>query len=199
MYEYIEGIISIKNMSYITIDINGLGYKVYVSIKTYENLAQIGEKDRLYIHTVVKEDDISFFGFKTTLEREIFNHCIAINGIGAKKAISILSLFSYEELVAIIKTKNSKELAKVPGIGVKKAEKIIIDLSDKIDNIDVPLNINNQDIIELMNKKENLKLALESLGYEKVNINNLIDEETIKKLSMQELIKLSLVNINKKH
>lgn len=185
-------------MSYITLDINGLGFKIYVSIKTYEKLSQIGEKDRLYIHTLVKEDEISFFGFKTTLEREIFNHCIAINGIGAKKAISILSLFSYEELVAIIKTKNSKELSKVPGIGIKKAEKIIIDLSDKIDAINVPLSINNDEIIEIINKKENLKLALESLGYEKVNIKELVDDESIKNLQMQELIKISLANINKK-
>lgn len=198
MYEYLEGIIGIKNLNYIVVDINGIGFKVYTSIKTYEQLNSVGEKDRLFIHTIVKEDDISFFGFKSELEREIFLNFISINGIGAKKAISILSTFNFEELLAIVQTKNSKELSKVPGIGIKKAEKIIIDLSDKLDRLSLEVNINSNDALELYNKKENLKLALESLGYEKVDINKLVDKEDLNKLDIPELIKLALYRINKK-
>lgn len=197
MYEYLEGIISIKNLNYIVVDINGIGFKVYISIKTYESLNLIGEKDRIYIYTVVKEDDISFFGFKSELEREIFINCISINGIGAKKAIAILSTFSHDELIAIVKSKNSKELSKVPGIGIKKAEKIIIDLSDKLDKFNVS-NTNSNELLEIINKKENLRLALESLGYEKINVTAYINDDEISKLTMQELIKLALLNINKK-
>ncbi|CAM3061163.1 Holliday junction branch migration protein RuvA [Streptobacillus ratti] len=198
MYEYFEGILSVKNLNYVVIDINGVGYKIYTSIKTYDKLNSIGEKDKLYIHTIVKEDDISFFGFKSELERSIFLECIAINGIGAKKAIAILSNFEFDELVAIASSKNFKELAKVPGIGMKKAEKIMVDLSDKLEGLKITSNVSNQDMLELYNKKENLRLALESLGYEKVNINNIIEDKYVKELNMQELIKMALLNINKK-
>lgn len=198
MYEYLEGIVTIKNLNYVVIDINGIGFKIYTSIKSYEELSSIGEKDRLYIYTVVKEDDISFFGFKNELEREIFINCISINGIGAKKAIAILSTFTFEELSAIVETKNAKELSKVPGIGVKKAEKIIIDLTDKLTNLELVGNISNVEVLELYNKKENLKLALESLGYEKINLPSIIEDEEIKSMDMQELIKLALLRINKK-
>ncbi|WP_156299467.1 Holliday junction branch migration protein RuvA [Streptobacillus canis] len=198
MYEYFEGILSIKNLNYVVIDINGVGYKIYTSIKTYDKLNSIGEKDKLFIHTIVKEDDISFFGFKTELERSIFLECIAINGIGAKKAIAILSNFEFEELAAIASSKNFKELAKVPGIGMKKAEKIMVDLADKLEGLSITSSAASQDILELYNKKENLRLALESLGYEKINVNTYVEDKEIKELSMQELIKLALLNINKK-
>ncbi|CAM3081161.1 Holliday junction branch migration protein RuvA [Streptobacillus felis] len=198
MYEYFEGVITIKNLNYVVIDINGVGYKIYTSIKTYDKLNSIGKKDKLFIHTIVKEDDISFFGFKDELERSIFLECIAINGIGAKKAIAILSNFEFEELAAIASSKNFKELAKVPGIGMKKAEKIMVDLSDKLEGLRISKTATSQEMLEMYNKKENLKLALESLGYEKVNVSNLIEDSMIKELNMQELIKLALLNINKK-
>ena len=86
----------------------------------------------------------------------------------------------------------------MPGIGVKKAEKIIIDLIDKLDNIDVMANIVDESILEIISKKENLKLALESLGYDKVDVSIFISDTEFKELEMQELIKLALLNINKK-
>ena len=118
--------------------------------------------------------------------------------MGAKKAIAILSTFNYSELTGIVKAKNAKELAKVPGIGIKKAEKIIIDLIDKLDNIDVMASIVDEDVLEIISKKENLKLALESLGYDKIDVSLIISDSEFKELDMQELIKLALLNINKK-
>lgn len=196
MYEYLEGILTIKNISYIALDVNGIGFKVNISLKTYEKLNSLGEKEKLFIYTNVKEDEISFFGFKDELEREIFLKCLSINGIGSKKALAILSLFEIPELVNIIKTKDAKMLSKVPGIGMKKAEMIIIDLKDKIEGI----NISNVDesILEIINKKESLKLALLSLGYDKFDVLALVNEEELKNLSMQELIKISLTRISKK-
>lgn len=197
MFEYIEGILSIKNLNYVVLNINGLGYKIYTSIKTYESLLSLGEKEKLYIYNLVKEDELSLYGFKTEIEREIFIYCISINGIGAKKALAILSTFTLEELASIASTKNYKELSKVPGIGIKKAEKIIVDLNDKLNNININ-TVDNEEILEIMNKKENLRLAMESLGYEKINISNFISEEEIKELEMQDLIKIVLKNINNK-
>ena len=196
MYEYLEGILTIKNLAYVVIDINGIGFKVNVSLKTYEALNSIGEKEKLYIYNKVSEDDISFFGFKTELEREIFKECLSISGIGAKKAIAILSTFTHNELAGIIASKNAKELSKVPGIGIKKAEKLIIDLTDKLNNLKID-TIGSDDLLEIINKKENLRLALESLGYEKINVSSFITDDEIKEMDMQALIKLALLNINK--
>ena len=177
MYEYLQGKLTVKNLSYVALDINGIGFKVYTTLKSYEVLNSLGEEE---------------------IEREFFRNCISISGVGAKKAIAILSTFNYSELTGIVKSKNSKELAKVPGIGVKKAEKIIIDLIDKLDNIDVMANIVDESILEIISKKENLKLALESLGYDKVDVSIFISDAEFKELEMQELIKLALLNINKK-
>ena len=129
MYEYLQGKLTVKNLSYVALDINGIGFKIYTTLKSYEVLNSLGEQEKLFIHTIVKEDDISFYGFKSEIEREFFRNCISISGVGAKKAIAILSTFNYSELTGIVKSKNSKELAKVPGIGVKKAEKIIFRFS----------------------------------------------------------------------
>lgn len=198
MYEYLQGKLTVKNLSYVTLDINGIGFKIYTTLKSYEVLNSLGEQEKLFIHTIVKEDDISFYGFKTEIEREFFRNCISISGVGAKKAIAILSTFNYSELTGIVKAKNSKELAKVPGIGVKKAEKIIIDLIDKLDNIDIMTNIVDESLLEIISKKENLRLALESLGYDKIDVSLIISDSEFKELEMQDLIKLALLNINKK-
>ena len=95
MYEYLQGKLTVKNLSYVALDINGIGFKIYTTLKSYEVLNSLGEQEKLFIHTIVKEDDISFYGFKSEIEREFFRNCISISGVGAKKAIAILSTFNY--------------------------------------------------------------------------------------------------------
>ena len=103
MFEYIFGELKVKKVDYIALDINGLAYKIYISLKTFEKLEEIGQKEKVYIHTNVKEDDISFYGFKTENERELFKALISISGVGPKLAIAILSTFNTREVIDIVK------------------------------------------------------------------------------------------------
>lgn len=207
MFEYICGKLSVKKIDYVALDINGLAYKIYISLKTFEKMSNIESTEKLYIHTNVKEDDISLYGFKTQNERELFKALISVNGVGPKLAIAILSTFNTKEIVDIILENESKIFIKVPGLGIKKAQKIILDLKDKVkklefskiinENSNTP-NGNNTSSSEILLMKEDLKLALESLGYADTDVSKWIkNDELIKIKNISEAIKIILKRIQK--
>ena len=124
MFEYISGKLTIKKIDYVALDINGLAYKVYVSLKTFEKLNNIGNDEKLYVYTNVKEDDISLYGFKTQNERELFKALISISGVGPKLGIAILSTFNTREIIDIVNENESKIFTRVPG-GCSPTERIL--------------------------------------------------------------------------
>ena len=207
MFEYICGKLSVKKIDYVALDINGLAYKIYISLKTFEKMSNIESTEKLYIHTNVKEDDISLYGFKTQNERELFKALISVNGVGPKLAIAILSTFNTKEIVDIILENEPKIFIKVPGLGIKKAQKIILDLKDKVKKIEFSeiinensntLNGNNTSSFEILLMKEDLKLALESLGYADTDVSKWIkNDELIKIKNISEAIKIILKRIQK--
>lgn len=206
MFEYIFGKLAIKKVDYVAIDINGLAYKIYISLKTFEKLNEIGKDEKLYIFTNVKEDDISFYGFKTQNERELFKELITISGVGPKLAIAILSTFEVQEVIEIVSIDETKIFTKVPGLGLKKAQKIILDLKDKVKKLNISesfeeknknsqINFNS----EILNLKEDLKLALDSLGYQNEDISKWITDEELCEISdISEVIKIVLQKIQSK-
>mgnify|MGYP000996929525 FL=1 len=207
MFEYICGKLSVKKIDYVALDINGLAYKIYISLKTFEKMSNIESTEKLYIHTNVKEDDISLYGFKTQNERELFKALISVNGVGPKLAIAILSTFNTKEIVDIILENEPKIFIKVPGLGIKKAQKIILDLKDKVTKLEFSeiinensntLNGNNTSSSEILLMKEDLKLALESLGYADTDVSKWIkNDELIKIKNISEAIKIILKRIQK--
>ena len=207
MFEYICGKLSVKKIDYVALDINGLAYKIYISLKTFEKMSNIESTEKLYIHTNVKEDDISLYGFKTQNERELFKALISVNGVGPKLAIAILSTFNTKEIVDIILENEPKIFIKVPGLGIKKAQKIILDLKDKVTKLEFSeiinennntLNGNNTSSFEILLMKEDLKLALESLGYADTDVSKWIkNDELIKIKNISEAIKIILKRIQK--
>ena len=207
MFEYICGKLSVKKIDYVALDINGLAYKIYISLKTFEKMSNIESTEKLYIHTNVKEDDISLYGFKTQNERELFKALISVNGVGPKLAIAILSTFNTKEIVDIILENEPKIFIKVPGLGIKKAKKIILDLKDKVKKLEFSeiinensntLNGNNTSSSEILLMKEDLKLALESLGYADTDVSKWIkNDELIKVKNISEAIKIILKRIQK--
>lgn len=206
MFEYIFGKLAIKKIDYVAIDINGLAYKIYISLKTFEKLNEIGKDEKLYIFTNVKEDDISFYGFKTQNERELFRELITISGVGPKLAIAILSTFEVQEVIEIVSIDETKIFTKVPGLGLKKAQKIILDLKDKVKKLNISesfeeknknsqINFNS----EILNLKEDLKLALDSLGYQNEDVAKWITDEELCEISdISEVIKIVLQKIQSK-
>ena len=212
MFEYISGKLSVKKIDYVALDINGLAYKIYISLKTFEKMSNIESTEKLYIHTNVKEDDISLYGFKTQNERELFKALISISGVGPKLAIAILSTFNMREIIEIVTEDESKIFTRVPGLGIKKAQKIILDLKDKVKKLNIiEIQNENEDIsngkniisdtsnTKLLLMKEDIKLALESLGYVNADVSKWIKDEELADINnIGDAIKTILQKIQNK-
>lgn len=131
MYEYISGLVSELAPTYAVIDAGGVGYYLNISLQTYASLE--GERSaRLYVHFVVREDAQLLYGFSTREERELFRMLISVSGVGGNTARMILSTYSTSELRSIISTENAVLLKNVKGLGLKTAQKIIVELSGKM-------------------------------------------------------------------
>lgn len=205
MFEYIKGELAVKKVDYVALEVNGIAYKIFISLKTYDKLTENIEK--LFIYTNVKEDDFSLYGFKTESERELFKALVSISGVGPKLGLAILSTFNTKEVIDIVIEENAKLLVKVPGLGQKKAQKLIVDLKDKVKKLNVieisqdgtsnfETNISSTKILMM---KEDLKLALESLGYSNADVSKWIKDEEIEKYTrIEDAVKDILKKIQSK-
>lgn len=131
MYEYISGIVAEATPTYAVIEAAGVGYFINISLKTYSDIEHEREA-KLYVHFIVREDQQTLFGFSTKLERELFRQLISVSGVGGNTARMILSTYSPKELQSIIATENAVLLKNVKGLGLKTAQKIIVELSGKM-------------------------------------------------------------------
>jgi Holliday junction DNA helicase RuvA len=131
MYEFIRGTIIERNPASLVIEASGVGYSVNISLNTYTKLNQKTEA-LVYMHQVVREDAHLLFGFADKTERELFRNLISVNGVGANTAIMMLSSLSPDEIATAVTTENVAVLKAVKGIGIKTAQRIIIDLKDKL-------------------------------------------------------------------
>ena len=131
MYEYIRGKISEATPTYAVIEAAGIGYFINISLKTYADIEKLDES-LLYVHYIVREDQQTLYGFSTKLERELFRQLISVSGVGGNTARMILSTYTSRELQNIIATENAVLLKNVKGLGLKTAQKIIVELSGKM-------------------------------------------------------------------
>jgi Holliday junction DNA helicase RuvA len=131
MYEYINGQVVEATPTYAVIEAAGVGYFINISLKTYSDIEN-AQQARLYVHFIVREDQRTLFGFSTKLERELFRQLISVSGVGGNTARMILSTYSSHELQNIIATENAVLLKNVKGLGLKTAQKIIVELSGKM-------------------------------------------------------------------
>ena len=131
MYEYISGRVIEATPTYAVIEAAGIGYFINISLKTFSSIEH-AENYRLYVHFVVREDQQTLFGFATKMERELFRQLISVSGVGGNTARMILSTYSTSELQNIIATENAVLLKNVKGLGLKTAQKIIVELSGKM-------------------------------------------------------------------
>lgn len=167
MYEYISGLVTDLAPTYAIIDAGGVGYYINISLQTYSAIE--GEKSaRLYVHFAVREDAQVLYGFATKLERELFRQLISVSGVGGNTARMILSTYSTSELRNIIATENAVLLKNVKGLGLKTAQKIIVELSGKmlelgVDRDVAPVVAGNQSNAVL----DETLAALVMLGFQK--------------------------------
>lgn len=132
MYEYLSGRVDYIGEDYAVIDISGLGYRVFTSQNTMKSL-KLGENSRIFTHLIVKEDDLLLYGFSTRDELGMFKLLISVSGVGPKAGVSLLNQNKASELAAAIISRDIAKLTKAQGIGKKIAERIVLELKDKID------------------------------------------------------------------
>lgn len=161
MLEYIKGNIAELNPASVIIDNNGIGYEIGISLSTYSQLEGRTEA-KLLLHEVIREDAHLLFGFATTRERELFRLLIGVSGVGANTARVILSSIAPAELETVIATADERQLKAVKGVGAKTAQRIIVDLRDKIKPVDSSLIIERTATTDAFN--EGLA-ALTMLGF----------------------------------
>ena len=192
MYDYIKGKIEEINPAELILECGGIGYSINISLQTYETL-QGKESAKIYVFHYIREDEESFFGFTTKDERELFKLLISVNGVGVGSARMMLSSLSDEEIRNAIIGENVARIKSVKGIGLKTAQRIILDLKDKIVKgggtaATLPtMTTNNANI-------EEATIALTMLGFSKVNINKVIPD-IIKKnpdAKVEDIIKEAL-------
>ncbi|MGI8812908.1 MAG: Holliday junction branch migration protein RuvA [Pyrinomonadaceae bacterium] len=132
MIAFLSGKLLEKDANTVIVDVAGVGYEVTIPLSTFYELGEVGSDVRLRIFTHVREDALQLFGFKTTRERELYLKLISVQGIGAKSGITMLSGMSAEEIIAAIRTDNLARLTSIPGVGRKTAERLVIELRDKV-------------------------------------------------------------------
>lgn len=137
MIAYVQGILENLEIDKAVIDVGGIGYEVNISASTCDRMPGIGDNVKLYTYMNVKEDEMSLFGFLTRDEIRMFRMLITVSGIGPKGALSILSVFDTDDLRFAILAGDVKTISKAPGIGKKTAERLVLELRDKISNSDI--------------------------------------------------------------
>lgn len=189
MFEFLEGKFEEITPSYVVVNCSSVGYKVEISLTTYTNLKD-KSSGRLFVHQIVREDAQLLFGFSSKKERAVFRALISVNGIGANTARMMLSSLNSDELIRAVVKEDVGAIKAVKGIGIKTAQRVIIDLKDtfsKFEVSDVGVQSNNK------NKEEAL-LALQTLGFNKVLIEKALDKILKEKsdYGVEELIRLAL-------
>lgn len=182
----------------IVIDVNGVGYELLVPNSTFSQLPRLGEEVTLLVHTVVREDAITLFGFLTQQEKDLFKILINISGVGGKLANSILGAMSVESFCTAVQTKNTALLSKIPGIGKRTAERLAVELAGKLDNFDIA-------IAEIGDKDQSLfndtMQALSQLGFKKEHchtvLKELIAEHSAENLTVETLLRYALSKVSR--
>jgi holliday junction DNA helicase RuvA len=138
MIAHLSGTLLSKQATSVIVDVGGVGYDVSIPLSTFYELGELGSPVQLRVYTHVREDVIQLFGFKTARERELFLQLISVNGVGPGLAIKLLSGMNADEMIAAIRTNNLVRLVAIPGVGRKTAERLVVDLRDKIAALSSP-------------------------------------------------------------
>lgn len=201
MFAYIKGILEIKESNYIVIDINGLGYKVFMSQNNIDNIGNIGDSVKVYTYVRVREDDISIYGFITQEQLKMFELLISVSGVGAKSALVMISCIEPSEFAIAVISGNVKVLTKVPGIGNKSAQRIILELKDKLKEEQLETENSNNLKLKERDNSENINEAISGLmvlGYSKRDIEKAFEHLDVDNLSIENLIKKGLILLSQK-
>ncbi|GAA0124126.1 Holliday junction branch migration protein RuvA [Clostridium sp. ATCC 25772] len=191
MYEYIKGKFISINKDYVVLENNGIGYKIFTSGNTMAQMPNTNEEVKLNIVQIVRDDFIGLYGFLTKEEVEMFNLLLTINGVGAKATLSLLSICTVANLKYAILSSDEKTITKAPGIGKKIAQRIILELKDKLDLQEVMENGIDETIIEMDVIHNEAFGALLALGYSEKEAEKAV-KAVGKEANVEDMIKKCL-------
>ena len=197
MIAIIKGKVLSRAPSSVIIETGGIGFEVLVSGRTFEKIPGKGQEVELNIHTHVREDDLRLIGFFTTGEKEIFLKLLAVSGISIKIALSALTIYEQSELKRMIMSKDSDLVKRIPGIGKKLAERIILELQDKFKDEEMLEGPLSGSVLE-DDKVFEVRQALKTLGYNSKEINRAllkIKPDDIEGKKVEEILKIALKEV----
>lgn len=199
MISYIDGVIAGVTNDKMILEVNGIGYGIFVSSVVLESNITIGNRFKLFTYLNVREDAMQLFGFQSNDELELFKMIINVSGIGPKGGLAILSKLSIFELREAVILSDVKKISSAQGIGKKTAEKLIIELKDKMDLIGEDQRVG--DIVSLDSSADNDKIndvleAMMALGYDKKTSKTSVEGiQNISELSVEDILKIALKNM----
>lgn len=198
MYAYFKGKIAVKEPDLVIIEVAGIGYNIRISSGTASLLPPVGEEAKLYTYTAVREDAIALYGFLTKDDLDIFKLLIGVNGIGPKGGQSILSVMSPDELRFAILSGDAKMIAKAPGIGAKTAQRIILDMRDKV-SLEDTLHAGEEEIRVDPSVSDALREAVEALtalGYGVTEATRAVKAvKDAEQMTVEDILKASLKHL----
>lgn len=200
MFAYIKGVLEVKTKGYIIVDVQGVGYKIFMSESAISKIGEIGEITKVHTYLKVKEDEMSLYGFNTNEELRMFELLLSVSGVGAKSAIGILSNITPSSFALAVISNDVDKIKSLPGIGPKGAQRIILELKDKLKaendiNEKTSIDISGNEIEE--DKCREAISALQVLGYTKKEIDKALEKVEKEKLSVEDIIRKGLSNLSR--
>lgn len=196
MIGFLRGILLDKQPPFITLDVNGVGYELEVPMSTLFQLPETGKQLELHTHLVVREDAQLLFGFYSRKDRQMFRELIRLKGVGPKLALALMSGMSGDELIACVQAEDIARLTKVPGVGKKTAERLLVELKGKFKDWDVPAGVALPfaDVTSnySTNAEQDAVSALVSLGFKPAEASKAVRAVFAEDLRSEELIRLAL-------
>ena len=193
MIAYVKGKLDTKTNTFVIIDVQGIGYRVFMPSKSIESLGEIGEEVKVYTYYYVREDNISLYGFSSNEELRMFELLISVSGVGAKSANSMLSEITPSSFALAVITDDISKLVKIPGVGKKTAARIILELKDKLKTETAIEQTEEVNIaIEKDDNTNEAIAALQVLGYARKEIEKVLEKIDTNKLELEEIIKQAL-------
>ena len=197
MFAYMKGTLEVKTVGYVVIEVAGIGYKIFMSEPAIEKLGEIGEIVKVHTYLKVREDDISLFGFNTNEELRMFELLLSVSGVGAKSAITILSNITPSSFALAVISDDVGKLKQLPWIGAKTAQRLILELKDKLkgEQIEEDKLDKMQETLLDNHKSTEAMAALQVLGYSKKEIEKALEKVDKENLTVEDIIRKGLYNL----
>ncbi len=193
MFSFIKGNVEILKENFVVLENSGIGYKIYINSRLYNYFQKNKIDIKIYTFTNIKENDISLYGFLSFEELELFEKLITVSGVGPKGAIALLNIMTVEELILAIISSDIKALSKGQGIGQKMAQRIVLELKDKVDIKEV-LDTNEESVY--INYEAEVIEALSSLGFTRSEILKALKDIEDKHMPIEKMISLCLKKLS---